>query len=151
MPSPNKTPILQFYTFVVPCSSRTCEEISLGYASSDSTVSQYGCTVLCGLVPHCGSTVVWWLSRKLHWFGASLPITWWNPTLDKYKASYPADRNKLSLILRPTIVKIGPPSRRFLVIWYQSIHCHGRSRHNPHIYLWFTHHILLFCSSPKVH
>jgi hypothetical protein len=93
---------------------------------------QYGCTVLYGLVSNCGSLVVWRSSQSLHDFGAYLPITWSHPTLDKYKARYPAVCIKLSSVLWPTIMKIGPPSRRFLIIWYQRLRHHGRS-HIIHI------------------
>jgi hypothetical protein len=43
---------------------------------------QFGCTVLCGLVPDC-------VSRSPQDFGASLPVAWLHPTLIRYKTSYP--------------------------------------------------------------
>jgi len=93
------------------------------------------------------------IESKFSWFWwLSLPVAWSHPSFVRYKASYPTVRSKLlSSVHQSTVMVIRPPSRRFLVIWYQSIHCHGSSHHNPHINLWFTHHILLFCSSPKVH
>ena len=42
---------------------------------------QYGCTILCGLVPICGSAIVWRLSRSPQGFGVSLPVAWLHPTL----------------------------------------------------------------------
>ena len=42
---------------------------------------QYGCTVLCGLVPICGSAIVWRSSRSPQGFGASLSVAWSHPTL----------------------------------------------------------------------
>jgi len=42
---------------------------------------QYGYTVLCELVPICGSAIVWRSSRSPRGFGASLPVTWSHPTL----------------------------------------------------------------------
>jgi hypothetical protein len=46
----------------------------------------FGCTILCGLVPTCGSAVVRRSSRSLHSFSASLPVAWSHPTFVRYKA-----------------------------------------------------------------
>ena len=46
----------------------------------------------------CGSTVVWRSSRSLRGFGASLPVAWSHPTLGRYKASYSAVIQQVTLL-----------------------------------------------------
>jgi hypothetical protein len=41
----------------------------------------YGCTILCGLVLVCDSTIDWRSSRSPQGFGVSLPVAWSHPTL----------------------------------------------------------------------
>jgi hypothetical protein len=50
---------------------------------------QLAYTVLCGLVPVCGSVVVRRLSRSPQGFGVSLPVAWSHLTMLRYKVSYP--------------------------------------------------------------
>ena len=42
---------------------------------------QFVCTILCGLVPVCGSAILWRSSRSPQGFGASLPVAWSHPTV----------------------------------------------------------------------
>ena len=46
----------------------------------------------------CGSTVVRRSSRSLRGFGVSLPVTWSHPTLVRYKASYSAVLQQVTLL-----------------------------------------------------
>ena len=48
----------------------------------------------------CGSAVVWRSSRSLRGFGASLPVAWSYPTLVRYKASYSAVLQQVTLYSR---------------------------------------------------
>ena len=70
-----------YSTFVLPCSSWTCEEdlSEVPYIMLNSC--QFGCAILCGLVPVCGSVIVRRSSRSPQGFGASLPVAWSHPTL----------------------------------------------------------------------
>jgi len=76
-----------YSTFVLPCSSWTCEVNPLGSPTSSLRLP-FGYAVLCGLVSDCGSAVVRRSSRSLRGFGASLPVAWSHPTFVRYKASY---------------------------------------------------------------
>ena len=73
------------YTFVLASSSWTCEEDLSEVPYFVLYGFQFGCTILCGLVPVCGSAIVWRSSRSPHGFGASLPVAWSHPTLAAIK------------------------------------------------------------------
>ena len=45
---------------------------------------QFGCAVLCGLVPVCSSAIVRRSSRSPQGFGASIPVAWSHPILHEY-------------------------------------------------------------------
>ena len=80
----------------------------------------FDCAVLCGLVPDRGSAVVRRSSRSLRGFSASLPVAWSHPTIVRYKASYPLFAANYPCSFWSTVVKIGPPSYRFISVAYHS-------------------------------
>ena len=69
------------YTFVLASSSRTCEEDLSEVPYFVLNGCQFGCTILCGLVPVCGSAIARRSSRSSQGFSASLLIVWSHPTL----------------------------------------------------------------------
>ena len=69
------------YTFVLASSSRTCEKDLSEVPYFLLNGCQFGCAVLCGLVPDCGSAGVRRSSRSPQGFDVSLPIAWLHPTL----------------------------------------------------------------------
>ena len=69
------------YTFVLASSSWTCEEDLSDVPYFVLYSCQFGCAILCGLVPVCGSAIIRRSSRSPQGFGASLPIAWSHPTL----------------------------------------------------------------------
>jgi hypothetical protein len=75
------------HTFVLASSSWACERSFLGTLLCALRLP-FDCTVLCGLVPTYGSAIARRSSKSL-WFRCPLPIIWSQPTLVKYKASYP--------------------------------------------------------------
>ena len=69
------------YTFILASYSWTCEEDLSDVPYFVLNGCQFSCTVLCGLVPVCGSAIVRRSSRSPQGFGVSLPIAWSHPTL----------------------------------------------------------------------
>ena len=69
------------YTFVLASSSRTCEKDLSEVPYFLLNGCQFGCAVLCGLVPDCGSAGVRRSSRSPQGFDVFLPIAWLHPTL----------------------------------------------------------------------
>jgi len=142
------------YTFVLASSSRTCGKDLSEVPYFMLNGCQFGCAVLCGLVPDCGSMIVRRSSRSPHGFGVSLPVAWSHPTLADIKLftccsqqSYPCswtycreDQAILVLnhigtyhvVIRAIIVTVG------LFIIHLSIIC------LPSVTV-FIHHIYLFC------
>ena len=142
------------YTFVLASSSRTCEKDLSEVPYFVLNGCQFGCTVLCGLVPDCGSAIVWRSSRSPQGFGVSLPVAWSHPTLAGIKLfthcsqqSYPCfwiycreDRVILVLeyigtyhvVIRAIIVTVGFVITRLSILCLSSVTI-------------FIHHIYLFC------
>ena len=73
------------YTFVLASSAWTCEKDLSEVPYFMLNGCQFGCAVLCGLVPVCGSAIIRRSSRSPQGFGASLPVAWLHPTLASIK------------------------------------------------------------------
>jgi len=69
------------YTFVLASSALTCEKDLSEVPYFVLYGCQFGCAVLCGLVPDCGFAIARRSSRSPQGFGASLPVAWSHPTL----------------------------------------------------------------------
>ena len=69
------------YTFVLASFSWTCEEDLSEVPYFVLCGFQFGCAVLCGLVPVCGSAIIRRSSRSPQGFGVSLPVAWSHPIL----------------------------------------------------------------------
>ena len=148
------------YIFVLASSSWTCEEDLSEVPYFVLNGCQFGCTILCGLVPVCGSAIVWRSSRSPHGFGASLPVAWSHPTLVKYKASCPLFSASCPLFVNLLSWRSGHPcvdSYRHLSCGNQSYCCHGRFCYHPVIYPLFTIYYcfhpshIFFLSYPTIH
>ena len=87
------------HTFVLESSSCTCEEDLSEVPYFVLNGCQFGCAVLCGLVPVCGSVIVRRSSRSHQGFGVSLSPSLGRTNLGRYKAIYPLFAGKLSLFL----------------------------------------------------
>ena len=150
-------------TLVLPCSSRTCEEIPLGSTSSCFAVP-IRLPRLVWISSSCGSVVVRRSSRSLCGFGASLPVAWSRPTLVGIKLVILRCSQQVILWF-PTYCREDRANSRteivsVLIMWYQSYRYHGRFCYYLLIYL-FVYHLLLLLSityicfaisySPKPH
>ena len=142
------------YTFVLASPAWTCEEDLSEVPYFMLYDFQFGCAILCGLVPVCGFAIVRRSSRSPQGFGASLPVAWSHPTLASIKLftrclqqSYPCsytyyheDRAILVLeyigtyhvVIRAIVVTVG------FIITHLSILC------LPSVIV-FIHLIFLFC------
>ena len=86
-------------TFVLESSSCTCEEDLYEVPYFVLNGCQFGCAVLCGLVPVCGSVIVRRSSQSHQGFGVSLSPSLGRTNLGRYKAIYLLFAGKLSLFL----------------------------------------------------
>ena len=95
------------HTFVLASSSWTCEEDLSDVPYFVLYSCQFGCAILCGLVPVCGSAIVRRSSRSPQGFGAALPIAWLHTTLAGIKLFTRCSQQSYSCF-EPTVLKIGP-------------------------------------------
>ena len=92
-------------TLVLPCSSWTCEEIPLGPLVRALRVP-VRLPRLVWISSGCGSAVVQRSSRSLRGFGVSLPVAWSHPTLARYKASYSAVLQQVTLLFPTALLQV---------------------------------------------
>ena len=142
------------YTFVLTSSSQTCEEDLSEVPYFVLNSCQFGCAILCGLVPVC-----WFCDRsdiesKSSRFRCLSPHRLIASNLGRYKAIYPLFTANLFLFLNLLSWRSGHPYAglyRHLSCGNQSYRCHGRFCYHPLIYPLFTiyycfhPHIYLFC------